>query len=559
MNPSQIGPYEILSKIGAGGMGSVYLGRHRETGEEAAIKVLPAALAHEEGFVERFNREIESMKKLSSPHIVKLFESGVDNGTYFYSMEYVQGETLTQLLRRERRVSWQLAIDFGVQICYALKAAHDAGIIHRDLKPSNLLVTADGTMKLTDFGVAQVFATDRLTVTGGIVGTAEFMSPEQAEGKRASKQSDLYSLGAVLYAMVCGKPPFTGNTALEVLKKHQYGLFDAPRVVNPNIPSWFEDVIKQLLNKDPAKRFPDAYVVARRLEQVRNKVEFLESETASGSSHLDAETVTGSGVGGGGHDDGPGPATLMKSLIRQELERQDASPFLGNLFNNTWFLLGMLLLLILGGVFWFRDNGPSPEERFKLGERILTQPASDEWLVAREKYFLPLVQSDSAKWKDQVDPYLQQIETYEQLAALKRDLRKNRIRKGEGGAAAANEPRRLLLMALAQQEAGEGLRATQTVRAVKSLLAGDPEQAKLYDLCDKLLAEMHSADKDSDERYAWVKEALARADHQAAAGNIAGARVIWQSITQLYGQDPAAQGFVTQAQNALAQKVKPGS
>ena len=559
MNPSQIGPYEILKKIGAGGMGSVYLGRHRETGNEAAIKVLPATLAHEEGFIERFNREIESMKKLSSPHIVKLFESGVDNGTYYYSMEYVEGETLTQLLRRERRISWQTAIDFGVQICYALKAAHDAGIIHRDLKPSNLLLTADGTIKLTDFGVAQVFATDRLTITGGIVGTAEFMSPEQSEGKRASKQSDLYSLGAVLYAMVCGKPPFTGNSAVEVLKKHQYGLFDAPRLVNPDIPSWFEDVVKQLLNKDPAKRFPDAYVVARRLEQVRNKMDFLEKETSSGASHMDAETVTGSSSGRGGHDDGPGPATLMKSLIRQELERPDAYPFLSSLFNNTWFLVSMLVLVVLGGFLWFKDWGPSAEERFKLGERVLSQAASDEWLVAREKYFLPLVKTDSEKWKDQVAPYLQQIETYEQLATLKKDLRKSRIRKGDGGAAAANEPRRLLLIALAQQEAGEGLRATQTVQAVKSLLAGDPEQAKLYDLCDRLLVEMQSDDKESDERYTWVKEALVRAGKLAAAGKTAEARVIWQSITQLYGQDPGAQRFVTQAQDALAQKAKPGS
>ena len=557
MNPSQIGPYEILSKIGSGGMGSVYLGRHQETGEEAAIKVLPAALAREDGFVERFNREIDSMKKLNSPYIVKLFDSGVDDGTYYYSMEYVPGETLTQLLRRVRRISWETAIVYGMQICYALKAAHDAGIIHRDLKPSNLLLTVDGTVKLTDFGVAQVFATDRLTVTGGIVGTAEFMSPEQAEGKRASKQSDLYSLGAVLYAMVCGKPPFTGNTALEVLKKHQYGLFDAPRLVNPDIPSWFEDVVKQLLNKDPAKRFPDAYVVARRLEQVRNKMQVLESETSAGVPNADSETITASSGGRGAHD-GPGPATLMKSLIRQELEQADTHPFLTSILNSTWFLASMLILIVLGGVLWFKDWSPSPEQRFKLGEALLSQPAGENWLQARDQYFLPLVEQDSARWKEPVAPYLAQIESYEQLAALKRDLRKSRIRKGDAGSA-ANEPRRLLLMALAQQEAGEGLRATQTVLAVKSLLAGDPEQAKLYDLCDRLLVELQPAETDSDERYAWVKSALIRADKLATAGKAGEATVIWQSITQLYGQDPAARKFVLQAQEALAQKAKPGS
>ncbi len=558
MNPSQIGPYEIQSKIGSGGMGSVYLGRHNVTGEQAAIKILSAALAHEEGFIERFNREIEAMKKLSNPHIVKLFESGIDNDTYYYSMEYVEGETLTQLLRRERQVGWLQAIDFGVQICYALKAAHDAGIIHRDLKPSNLLITADGTIKLTDFGVAQVFATDRLTVTGGIVGTAEFMSPEQAEGKRASKQSDLYSLGAVLYALVCGKPPFTGNTTLDVLHKHRFGIFDDPRRINPDIPTWFEEVVKQLLEKDPAKRLPDAYVVARRLEQVRNKMEFFESATATDHGHHSSETVSASMAGHGGND-GPGPATLMKSLIRQELENQDGQTFVGRLFDNTWFLIGMLALVILGGVLWFSDWSPSPETRFKQGEALLAQPAGESWLQARDKYFLPLVKLDSAKWKDQVAPYLSQIEAYEQVAELKRDLRKSRMRKGDAGAAAANEPRRLLLLALAQQEAGEIGRATQTVNAVKLLLAGDPEQSKLYDLCDRLLVELQPAAGESEERFGWLLAAMKRADKLAAEGQAAAARAIWTSVIQLYEQDPGAQKYVTQAQQALAQKATPGS
>lgn len=557
MHPSKIGPYAIQSKIGSGGMGSVYLGRHESTGEQFAVKILSAALAHEEGFVERFNREIEAMKKLTNPHIVKLFENGVDEGTYYYSMEYVEGETLTQLLRRERQVSWLKAIDFGVQICYALKAAHDAGIVHRDLKPSNLLITPDGTIKLTDFGVAQVFATDRLTVTGGIVGTAEFMSPEQAEGKRASKQSDLYSLGAVLYALVCGKPPFTGNTTLDVLRKHRFEMYDSPRRVNPEIPTWFEEVVKQLLEKDPAKRFPDAYVVARRLEQVRNKMEFFESATATDHGDLSAETISASQAGHGGNA-GPGPATLMKSLIRQELESQDAQSFVGRLFDNTWFLIGMLMLVVLGGVLWFSDWSPSPETRFKQGEALLAQPAGDAWLEARDKYFLPLVAQDSTKWKDQVAPYLSQIEAYEQLTTLKRDLRKSRIRGDDSGAAAANEPRRLLLQALAQQEAGEVGRATQTVNAVKLLLADDPAQAKLYDLCERLLLELRPAASESDARLSWLTGALKRADALAVEGKITAARAIWTSVVQLYEQDPAAQKFVTQAQQALAQKAIPG-
>src|SRR6516165_8935 len=258
MDPERIGPYEIREKLGAGGMGSVYLGRHVETGRLAAVKVLTASLAREQGFVERFNREIDAMRKLKNPHIVELFEHGVENENYYYAMEYVEGETLMQLMRREKRIPWQKALDFAVQICQALKAAHDAGIIHRDLKPSNLLVTAEGVVKLTDFGVAQVFASNRLTVTGGIIGTAEYMSPDQAQGKRASKQSDLYSLGAVLYTMVAGRTPFSGTTAVEVIQKHKFGLFDRPKMYVDELPARVDDTICRLLEKEPSKRFPDA-------------------------------------------------------------------------------------------------------------------------------------------------------------------------------------------------------------------------------------------------------------------------------------------------------------
>ncbi|MCL4129981.1 UNVERIFIED_CONTAM: hypothetical protein GTU68_042114, partial [Idotea baltica] len=189
-------------------MGTVYLGRHTETDRLVAVKVLPASMAREEGFIARFNREIAAMQKMQSSHIVELYESGEDNGTYYYAMEYVPGETLTERLHRDKRIPWRESIEIGVQICKALKAAHNTGIVHRDLKPSNLLLDPEGNVKLTDFGIAQVFASSKLTVTGGVLGTAEYMSPEQAQGTRANKQSDIYSLGAVLYVMLTGRPPF---------------------------------------------------------------------------------------------------------------------------------------------------------------------------------------------------------------------------------------------------------------------------------------------------------------------------------------------------------------
>ncbi len=182
--PARIGDYDVRRKLGAGGMGTVYLGQHRSSGELAAIKVLSASLAREPGVVDRFQREIEVVGKLKSRHIVSLLGSGEDSetGQLYFAMDYVEGQTLTELLLAEKRLSWEETVDIALQICTGLKSAHVAGVIHRDLKPSNLLIGSDGLVRLTDFGVAQLFATQRLTVTGGIIGTAEYMSPEQAEG-----------------------------------------------------------------------------------------------------------------------------------------------------------------------------------------------------------------------------------------------------------------------------------------------------------------------------------------------------------------------------------------
>ncbi|MFM8583470.1 MAG: serine/threonine-protein kinase, partial [Planctomycetaceae bacterium] len=198
--PRQIGRYEIEERLGQGGMGQVYLGRDPQTGERAAIKVLSAALAQEEGFLERFQREIEALRKFSHPHIVRLYEDGVEQGAPWFAMEYVPGGTLLDLLRSERRLDWRRAYKLAIETCSALKAAHDQGVVHRDLKPSNLLIDPDEHVHLTDFGVAQSYAaSQRLTFAGGVIGTAEYMSPEQAAGQRATRHSDLYSLGAVMY------------------------------------------------------------------------------------------------------------------------------------------------------------------------------------------------------------------------------------------------------------------------------------------------------------------------------------------------------------------------
>lgn len=381
MHPVRIGPYLIERKIGAGAMGTVYVGTHEATMQRAAIKVLPASLAREDGFVMRFNREIDAIRSLNHTNVVKFFESGTDdNETYYFAMEYVDGDTLSGRLRRDRRIPWQETISLATQICAGLKHAHDVGVIHRDLKPSNLLITTDGTIKITDFGVAQVFAAEQLTVTGAVIGTAEFMSPEQVEGRRVDRRSDLYSLGAVIYTMLVGQPPFASGTPAEIMQKQRFGTFDPPRNYVPEIPSWLNDITCQLLEKSPEKRLPDAYVVSRRLQEVVRKVELKNSEPLRSVASSEAETGLAHPVAA---EAGLG-ATFVRDLMRAHATREEATSFFGRLFNNTWVLVTMLVLVV-GGLWWFSakadeslNNGTSGPGPGSEPERIL-QAARWRW------------------------------------------------------------------------------------------------------------------------------------------------------------------------------------
>lgn len=553
MDPERIGPYQLLEKIGSGGMGNVYLGRDAQSGRVAAIKVLTATLAREPGFVERFNREIDAMRKLQNPHIVELFESGVEGDNYYYAMEYVPGETLMGLLRREKRLPWRRAYAIAVDVCQALKAAHDAGIIHRDLKPSNLLVTPDGFIKLTDFGVAQVFASNRLTITGGIIGTAEYMSPEQAQGKRAGKQSDLYSLGAVMYAMITGRTPFSGTTAIEVIQKHKFGVFDKPSSYVPDLPPRVEETICRLLEKEPEKRFPDALVLLRHLEQTINLEDFADAGatlTAGTSNKKNESTVPaaeGAATGtdsSGGHQ--PGPATLMQTLMRAELTEAMQGGLLSAIFNNTFVLLAMLALLIAGGVWFMRPHKLTPEEMFAQGQAVLNEEPGPEWIRAKREYLEPLLALDAQKWSGPLEPLLRKIDVYEAT-------RVDRGSRAGTATAAKSEAERQLQLALHYRQIGDLRRAERTLSALGALLAGHEGESKLHHVVIEALEEIRQQLATADDRTALLKSALERAAQLAREGSAAEAREIWNGIIELYDDDPTAVEFVQQARHELTE------
>ncbi len=543
--PERVGPYVIERTLGAGGMGTVYFGRHGETGREAAVKVLPASMAREAGFVARFTREIDALRKVESPHIVRLFESGVDGETYFYAMEYVAGETVTQRLEREKRIPWREAIEIGVQICKALKSAHNSGIIHRDLKPSNLMLAPDGTVKLTDFGVAQVFAGGQLTVTGGVIGTAEYMSPEQAQGQRATKRSDIYSLGAVLYVMLTGRPPFTGKTALEIVQKHRFNQFDSPRRIVAEIPHWLDEVVCTCLEKKPDDRYPDAYVLMLRLQEVPKKVDLAKQ---ADDFHFEGADATAETIATGDAASGPDVGgTLMRDLLRAHIEQTHAQSPVRSLLDNTWVLLALLALLIVGGVLWNQSRQVSADKLFARGEELMARPAGDAWERARKECFEPLLELDAAAWEPRVAPYLDQIALYD----LEQDVLGPRSRKAER--APQSEAERFLQHAVQQRRLRDFAGAEQTLEALIVVLGDNADDARWRPLAEMLLADVREARPPHAEQYALLAAALQRADALHAEGRKDEARTIWQAVLRLYDADAGAAEYVARARSRLAE------
>ena len=264
-----IGPYRVIRVLGQGGMGTVYEAVHAKSKEPVAVKVIAPNLAQHQRFRRRFDAEIQTLIKLKHPNIVQLIGFGEEKGLLFYSMEYVDGENLQQELRRSKTLPWERVVDLAIDVCSALKHAHDFGVIHRDLKPANLMINSQGKLKLTDFGIARLFGASEVTVEGSVLGTADYMSPEQAEGKTVSIRSDLYSLGCICYTALAGRPPFVGKNIPEILFNVRYGTLTPLANLAPHVPKELCGLIEEMLRKEPSMRPPTGLVVGNRLQSLR--------------------------------------------------------------------------------------------------------------------------------------------------------------------------------------------------------------------------------------------------------------------------------------------------
>ncbi len=262
-------------------MGTVYEGVNIETGAPAAVKVLSAVLAEEEDFRRRFEDEIEALRKLRHPNIVRLLGFGEHDQRLFYAMELVNGRSLEQELHSGRTFDWREAAEIGIATCRALRHAHDRGIVHRDIKPANLLLDSDGQTKLSDFGIARLFGGSRLTTPGNVLGTVEYMAPEQAGSEPVGPRADLYSLGGVLYVLMARRPPFLASSLAEMIQKQRTAIPEPLLRYCPDAPAEMGAIVAQLLEKAPQKRVANATLLARRLEAMLRALPAGEAQSAT--------------------------------------------------------------------------------------------------------------------------------------------------------------------------------------------------------------------------------------------------------------------------------------
>jgi eukaryotic-like serine/threonine-protein kinase len=274
------GRYRVISRLGSGGMADVYLAQDQLLGREVAVKVLHHHFAEDHEFVERFRREASSAAALSHPNIVGIFDRGEWNGTYYIAMEYVAGRSLKTIVREQGPLEPALAIDIVIQILRAARSAHRRGVIHRDLKPHNVILDEEGRARVTDFGIARAGASD-MTLTGSIMGTAQYLSPEQAQGFAVSASSDLYSIGVILYELLTGAVPFEGETAVAIAFKQVSAEPRAPSELNPSLPPSLDAVVLHALAKDPAQRYADADELIAALQRERDALPALAGAPAA--------------------------------------------------------------------------------------------------------------------------------------------------------------------------------------------------------------------------------------------------------------------------------------
>jgi serine/threonine-protein kinase len=310
-------------------MAKVFLGTDTVLGRTVAIKMLAPQFADDDGFVQRFRREAQAAASISHPHIVSVFDTGSDDGLHYIVMEYVEGKTLAEYLGGGGRIMPDRAIDIAMDVCTALEAAHAQGVIHRDIKPGNIMLNGRGEVKVTDFGIARVTTTaDTVAQTAAILGTASYLSPEQAQGLPVDGRSDIYSLGCVLFEMVTGRPPFLGDSPVAVASKQVLEQPIAPSRLNPDVTGDLDAVTLRALAKHPANRYQSAEEMRADLDRAKRGLPVEATPLLAGTTQV---------------IDRPPPQTTQVLAPPSEPRRRNWIPL----------VVTLILIALLGGLLWF--------------------------------------------------------------------------------------------------------------------------------------------------------------------------------------------------------------
>lgn len=418
MTERTIGPFILGRQIGAGGMGIVYLATYSETGKDVAVKVLPPALSEDAKMRKRFEREIGILKRLRHTNIVKYYGGGTQQGQRWYAMEYIDGGSLHEILKKRKRLKWDQVVQVGRQLTAALENAHNAGIIHRDLKPGNLFVTKSGRIKLGDFGIARDTEATALTAAGKTVGTYAYMAPEQIHGNAPiTGKTDLYATGCLLYELLTGETPFVSDNPAEMLMMHVNDYPYNVREKNVECPLALDQLIERLLQKNPDERPFDALAVNTELTQI------LQSEVEPVATTSPPPARAAGPTAGVSVSIDPESGQLT---VKKKKKKKDKSEF----YEKTWFLLTLLFLLIGTGI-WLSLPAGEDTLYIKAKEAMSTADPVAHF-DARSHYLRPYLErfpdgkyaSEMRKWLDDVEVSL--IETQLDRRVRRSDDGRNR-------------------------------------------------------------------------------------------------------------------------------------
>ena len=536
----KLGSFRLEEVLGTGAMGVVFKATQETTQRRAAVKIIQGEIAENTKLLERFIREAEIIKQFRHPNIVRWLATGRFKGTYYFAMEYVDGDTFEKLLQDRGELPWREAVDLAIQICDALQYAHQQGVVHRDLKPSNLMITRDGRVKLTDFGIAKDLDRTALTAPGRTLGTAAYMAPEQIRGTPAvSHKTDLYAFGAVLYQMLVGQPPFTGASAVVLMHQHINEPPPRPSAKIHEIPRALDDLVIALMAKNPIERPWDADAAGLVLTELRDKTERKEAvamvwptadspaadpprangpvtsaETSSPSKTARKRTKTGGKSRGARDGSGSGIAGALSKVGMETI--------------------GLVFALIAVGalmVYWVWP--PSASYLYRRAVPLMESSRRADWLIAMREYIEPLDRrfpdhphrEQTQAWRDQIA--LDEAEGRSKLLASPVKTRFSEPQtNGERQFIMFNE------LATKAEAEGDELTAQRIWREMSATVnADDPDDRKWFLLANKRADELAGR---IQERRAFVETQLRRAANAYRTGRTSDAMAIQTMLRDRY-------------------------